>query len=183
MKIDILGTESLGLRGLSCLVRTANRHILFDPGVSLGYKRHGLLPHPAQVAVGAGARSSIISALRGATDVVFSHFHGDHVPLVDANPYQMPARDVVDVLRHVRLWTKDLDGESDRIRGRIQSLFELLDRELRNAAGQHSGPLSFSAPVPHGQNGSSQGNVMMTRVQEAGDVFVHASDIQLLNPG
>lgn len=34
-------------------------------------------------------RERIVAALAGATDVVFSRFHGDHVPLAEANPYQL----------------------------------------------------------------------------------------------
>lgn len=52
MHIEVLGTESLSVRGLSCVVEVENRKIVIDPGLALGYRRHGLLPHPAQVAVG-----------------------------------------------------------------------------------------------------------------------------------
>jgi len=97
MQIEILGTESLGVRGLSCVVTTKDRKIVIDPGIALGYSRYGLLPHPLQVAVGETVRKNILKALADATDVVFSHLHGDHVPLVDANPYQMPAGKVAAV--------------------------------------------------------------------------------------
>jgi predicted metallo-beta-lactamase superfamily hydrolase len=50
MQIEILGTESLGVRGLCCAVRTKGRKVVIDPGVALGFRRHGLLPHPVQVA-------------------------------------------------------------------------------------------------------------------------------------
>ena len=48
MYIEILGAESLGVRGLSCVVGVNDRKIVIDPGLALGYRRHGLLPHPAQ---------------------------------------------------------------------------------------------------------------------------------------
>lgn len=50
MHINILGTESLGVRGLCCLVELSGRKILIDPGVALGWSRHRFLPHPFQVA-------------------------------------------------------------------------------------------------------------------------------------
>ena len=37
MDIEILGTESLGVRGLSCVVKADGRNIVIDPGVALGY--------------------------------------------------------------------------------------------------------------------------------------------------
>jgi predicted metallo-beta-lactamase superfamily hydrolase len=100
MKIEIVGAESLGVRGLCCLVSFDNRRVFIDPGVALGHIRHGLMPHPFQVALGARIRERIIRETNLATDVVFSHFHGDHVPLADANPYQLPlSADYMEVKR------------------------------------------------------------------------------------
>lgn len=85
MRIEILATESLGVRGLCCVVEVAGRSILIDPGMAMGYIRHGLMPHPVQVAAGERIREGIVAAARAATDVVISHFPGDHVPVVDAD--------------------------------------------------------------------------------------------------
>ncbi len=181
MKIEILGTESLGVRGLSCVVQLHDRKIVIDPGVALGYHRHGLLPHPFQVAVGSRVREKIIAALADATDIVISHFHGDHVPLTDANPYQLAAQRVLPFLRTPRLWCKGPDDLSFHMRQRYHNLEAFFGRQLPNAEGKSVGPLSFSFPVPHGEVGSRLGTVMMTRIAEDGEVFVHASDIQLMS--
>jgi len=79
MKIEILGTESLGVRGMCCLVTIGNRKILIDPGIALGYTRHGLLPHSFQVAMDEKIQDRIVDAWSSATDIVISHFHGDHI--------------------------------------------------------------------------------------------------------
>jgi predicted metallo-beta-lactamase superfamily hydrolase len=89
MDIEIVGAESLGVRGLCCVVNTRGRKILIDPGVALGYTRFRLLPHPIQVAVDERIQRRIIHEWATATDIVISHFHGDHVPLANANPYQL----------------------------------------------------------------------------------------------
>jgi predicted metallo-beta-lactamase superfamily hydrolase len=52
---------------------------------------------------------------------------------------------------------------------------------LQVAEGRSAGPLSFSRSVPHGAAGSSTGSLMMTRIEMDKRVFVHASDIQLLD--
>ncbi len=39
MKIEIIGAESLGVRGLCCLVTAAERKILIDPGMAPGVCR------------------------------------------------------------------------------------------------------------------------------------------------
>lgn len=181
MKIEIISAESLGVRGLSCEVQLADRKIVIDPGVALGYHRYGLLPHPFQVAVGSSVREKIIAALADATDVVFSHFHGDHIPLTDANPYQLAAQRVMPLLRTPRLWCKGPEGLSLHMRQRYDKLTSLLGQPLPNAEGKSDGALSFSLPVPHGEAASKLGTVMMTRIAEEGEVFVHASDIQLMN--
>jgi len=181
MHIRFIGTESLGVRGLSCVAETESRKILIDPGLALGYRRHGLLPHPAQVAVGEQVRHRILAELEDATDVVMSHFHGDHVPLPDANPYQLKAQQAVPACRIARLWTKGPQGLSDNMLRRRESLSKVLGRELPNAEGQADGALTFSLPVPHGRPNTRLGTVMMTRIAWKDTVFVHASDIQLLD--
>lgn len=49
------------------------------------------------------------------------------------------------------------------------------------AHAMHDRLLRFSPPVPHGQGGLPFGSVMLTHVDGDGCVFVHASDIQLLD--
>lgn len=181
MEIQILGAESLGVRGLSCVVRTDDRTILIDPGLALGYHRHGLLPHPAQVAVGECVRGKILSTLEEASDVVLSHLHGDHIPLPDANPYQILARRAAPLCRTVRLWVKGRTGLSRPMIDRRTALSEVLERRLPSADGLVDGALSFSPPVAHGEPDTYLGTVIMTRVEDKGVVFVHAPDIQLLD--
>jgi predicted metallo-beta-lactamase superfamily hydrolase len=72
MQIKIIGTESLGVRGLCCVIETGNRKIVIDPGVALGYQRFGLLPHPFQVAVGERIRWEIIEHIKDSTDIVIA---------------------------------------------------------------------------------------------------------------
>jgi uncharacterized protein len=181
MNVEILGTESLGVRGLCCVVETQDRKIVIDPGLALGYQRDGLLPHPAQVAVGEEVRRTIVAALEDATDAVMSHFHGDHVPLPDANPYQLQAQQVAPLCRTIRLWAKGIEGLSPRMAQRRAVLAEILGRELPNAEGKDNGMLAFSRSMPHGTRNSHLGTLMMTRVMDGDAVFVHASDIQLLD--
>ena len=61
MRLDILAAESLGVRGLCCLVEAGDRAIVIDPGVALGDWRYGLPPHPVQVAAGRAVRRRIVT--------------------------------------------------------------------------------------------------------------------------
>ena len=181
MKIKILGSESLGVRGLSCVIETEDRKIIIDPGVALGYQRHNLLPHPFQIAMGSSVRREIVRALEDCTDVVFSHYHGDHIPLVNANPYQLSAHKVSPHFQKTRLWCKDLKNLSPTMAKRSFDLSQVLGRRFTGSEGQTDGLLCFSQSMSHGEAGGSMGTVMMTRVEDTEEVFVHASDIQLLD--
>ncbi|KQC02906.1 MAG: hypothetical protein APR55_07470 [Methanolinea sp. SDB] len=180
MEVLVIGTESLGVRGLSCMVYAGSRRYLIDPGVALGYVRSGLLPHPCQVAVGDAVRDRIIQAFSEATDIVVSHYHGDHVPLADANPYQLPlAR--VPVRKEVPVWAKGPSGLSSLSLGRRQDLLGRGGWNMVPAEGESRHNLSFSRSVPHGSTLSRIGDVMMTCIRDGDESFVHASDIQMLN--
>jgi len=122
-----------------------------------------------------------LAELKEATDVVMSHFHGDHVPLPNANPYQLRAQRVAPLCQTTRFWAKGPKGLSHNMVRRREALRKVLERALPNAEGQRDGPLVFSPPVPLGEPGSRLGTVMMTRIESEDTVFVHASDIQLLN--
>jgi len=181
MQIEILGAESLGVRGLCTVVRTKDRKVVIDPGVALGFNRHGLMPHPVQVIASERTRRLIEKALENATDIVISHYHGDHIPLVDANPYQLSVERVAKLCQRPRFWTKGTKDISYNQAHRASALASSLGRTLPNAEGMKDGPLAFSLPVPHGERWGRGGSVIMTRVEEDGEVFVHASDIQMLS--
>jgi len=181
MNIEILGAESLGVRSLCCFVKTGNRKILIDPGVALGYMRYGLLPHPVQVAMDERVQKKIINMWSQATDIVISHFHGDHVPLIDANPYQLNLRRIIGLNQRVRIFTKNLSNLSAIEKKRVESLPQDLKNKLISAEGKREEPMIFSNAVPHGKSKDNSETVMMTKLEEDNEAFVHASDIQLLN--
>jgi uncharacterized protein len=181
MKIEIIGTESLGVRGLSCFVESKNYKIFIDPGISLGYKRYGLLPHPFQVAVGERIQRKIIKRWGEATHIVVSHFHGDHIPLVDANPYQLGIEKIIGLNTGVEILTKDLSTLSDIEKKRVESFPACIKNRLVSVEGKNRKHIDFSESVPHGLSDELSQMVMMTRIEEKDIIFVHASDIQLLN--
>ena len=180
MKIEIIAAESLGVRGLCCFVRTKNKKILIDPGIALGYSRHGLLPHPFQVAVDERIQKKIIRRWFESTDIIISHFHGDHVPLADANPYQLNIKKISGLNRAVRIWSKTSDHFSPIEKKRAEHLENILNTSLIPAESGKTGIITFSDPLPHGRKSHNEQTVIMTRIEE-NTVFVHASDIQLLN--
>jgi len=180
MNIEIIGTESLGVRGLCCFVTTAKQRILIDPGIALGYNRYGLLPHPFQVAVDERIQKTILQRWSEATDIVISHFHGDHIPLVDANPYQFNIKKITGLNPDVRMWAKNQSNLHPIEEKRAESLSAILKNGLTSTGGLKHGVMTFSGPVSHGGKRNNPQTVMMTRIEED-RVFVHTSDTQLLD--
>jgi predicted metallo-beta-lactamase superfamily hydrolase len=106
---------------------------VIDPGVALGYRRYGLLTHPLQVAAGRRVHDNILQALANATDVIFSHFHGDHVPLLNANPYQLSVNELPSCFFQLRCWSKSDDDLSAEMRQRFHNLANLLGTNMQLA--------------------------------------------------
>ncbi|NMG83128.1 MAG: MBL fold metallo-hydrolase [Methanosarcinales archaeon] len=165
---------------LSCFVRTGKQRILIDPGISLGYNRYGLLPHPFQVAVDERIQKKIVQRWSEATDIVISHFHGDHIPLKDANPYQFSIKKITGLNPDVRIWAKNPSHLHPIEEKRVESLSAILKNDFVAAEGIKHGAMTFSGPVFHGGKRNNPQTVMMTRIKED-RVFVHTSDIQLLD--
>jgi predicted metallo-beta-lactamase superfamily hydrolase len=180
LDVKIIGTESLGVRGLCCAIETNNRKIVIDPGISLGYMRKGLMPHPVQIGVCEIIRTRILKELEDATDIVFSHFHGDHIPLYDANPYQLSIDQVKKLPRNCKIWANCTDVSSIKMQQRAEALVLGLNCSFSEAIGAVDDSLFFFSPVPHGEEDSHLGDVTMTKITDGKDVFIHASDIQFL---
>jgi len=180
MQIEILGCESFGARSLACSIKTGKKKILIDPGVALARLRYGLPPHPVEVAAALKIRKKILHAVEGATDIVISHYHGDHMPMKAEDPYQLPV-EALPSLEGIRVWCKGPEKISGLSAHRRKEFFHFLGSSLPSAEGSSFDCISFSPPVPHGTRDKGFGTVMMTRVCEGDEVFVHSSDIQLLD--
>ncbi|MEO0050113.1 MAG: hypothetical protein ABIK42_03115 [candidate division WOR-3 bacterium] len=179
MRIRIIGAESLGVRSMCCVVETANRRVVIDPGVALAPLRFGLPPHPVELKRAAEIRDEILTEIGAATDIVISHFHGDHAPLAEPDPSQVPLLDFINHLGGAKIWVKSRQGNTRLMDKRLGDFVRLLGERVFDADGKNDGELAFSLPVLHGKMG--RGTVMMTTVVDSEMCFVHASDIQLLD--
>ncbi|MEO0079329.1 MAG: hypothetical protein ABIK44_01450 [candidate division WOR-3 bacterium] len=178
MKVRLIACDSLGVRSMCCVVETASRRILIDPGVALAPKRFSLEPHPVELEAAARVRAAILSELSQATDVVISHFHGDHAPMAAPDQSQLPLADFTNHLGSARIWVKGGKGISRLCAERYAAARRVLADRLIEADNRQDGGLTFSGPVPHGDLG---GSVLMTLVTDGTERFVHASDMQLLD--
>lgn len=153
--------------------------VLIDPGISLGFTRWGLHPHPIQAAAGDIIRKEIIEAWRSATDIVVSHPHGDHIPLPDANPFQLHLRSVIGLNDDAKIWIIGGTYALGRARIRLEALEEAFHGKVVEVErdGLSSGPISFHGPVPHGEGSHTM--VMLTMVDYGDGRVLHVPDTQL----
>ncbi|NPA98798.1 MAG: MBL fold metallo-hydrolase [Crenarchaeota archaeon] len=151
MEIELLGTESLGVRGLSCYIDTGSHRILIDPGVALGYTRWKLHPHPLQALMGDIIRAKITMYWKKADYIVLTHMHGDHVPLYNANPFQLDLY-MLDHHGDKKIIAPHPSILNKKERIRLAKIHELYGERLitiKWRAGE-IGPVRFFGPYNHG---------------------------------
>jgi len=180
VKLYIAGSESLGVRGLSCFIDLGNRLFLIDPGVALGYTRYGLHPHPLQAAFSEITKILIAMFWRRATDIIVTHLHGDHVPLPNANPFQLPLGLLGGLDREALLWVKGRGLLKGREIARFEGLMNYFSGRAVyiTAEGASDDVVRFSGPYPHGLN--TETKVFIVGIGEGPNSIVHLSDTQLL---
>lgn len=161
------------------MVELRNRRVLIDPGVALVPFQFKLSPHKVEIERAAKIREIILTEVELATDVVISHFYGDHVPLYYPDSVQLSLTDFVKRLGKSSLWVKGSAGNTRLMEERFRDTGRILGEGMVEGDGKDLSGLSFSSPVWHG--GKSRGMVLMTRISEGKDVFVYGSDIQLLD--
>jgi predicted metallo-beta-lactamase superfamily hydrolase len=186
MQFHILAAESFGVRSLATLVTTGGRRILIDPGESVAPRRYGLPPHPLELEASRAARREIIAAAEVADTIVITHYHHDHFTPEEDRPEEFSTPESARALYAGKeILAKDWRARINRSqRVRAERFVATMGREARPADGRAFGAIRFSPAVPHGAAGSAQGWVVMVVIEgDDGRRLVHASDIQLLDPG
>jgi len=179
--LNILASESLGVRSMAAVVYGGDFKLIVDPGLALAPRRARLGPGAEEVEAAARVQRSLRNELNGATHVAITHFHGDHHPMAEADSSQLSALKVSRSLAEAELFSIGKKEISKRQTHRKYLLEKLIGRKTIDAAGQTFGPFTFSLPVPHGEGGHRSSSVMMVLVDTGEHMVAHGSDIQLLN--
>jgi predicted metallo-beta-lactamase superfamily hydrolase len=177
LKLSILGCESLGVRGLSSFIEHRGFSVLIDPGVALGYTRMGFHPHPIQAVAGDEARSRIITLWGRADYIILTHLHGDHVPLFNANPFQLNLYSLGRT--NAEIIVPNMTLLTGRMRVRLEKIIEAYNGRITMIEGNtlEKGPITVYGPYRHGL---SKTGVYIVKV-DLGERIVHLSDTELLN--
>ncbi len=170
----------MGSRGMATVVDTGSYKIFIDPGVSYAPRRYGLPPHELELER-FNKHLEMIHYEVGDSDIlIISHYHRDHYLYREGEEQYYRGKIV---------YLKDPENNinhSQRVRAYVllnkMGIRDLV-RELHIADGSSyvvdkDVRLVFSKPVPHGEEGTPLGYVIMTLLDIGGYRVVHASDVQ-----
>jgi uncharacterized protein len=174
MKITPLAADSLGARSMATLVETPDVTILLDPSVRLAPFRYDLRPHPTEEARQKELWRVIKEAAKKAEVLTVSHYHYDH-----HNP------DAPSIFRGKLAYLKDGKVNINRSQRERASAFvralKKYPQEIQAADGNFvdfgGTEVTFSPAVPHGYN-DELGYVVMVRIAQGDEVFVHTGDVE-----
>jgi hypothetical protein len=168
-------------------VETPDLKLLIDAGVALG-PRFGKLPHPREYQARNECRARIRSHAEKADAIVVSHYHNDHhTPNYTETVWVgSSAQEAEQIYKDKLVLVKDIRNSinfNQRRRGwMFQRFVKRTGGKCEVADGRSfefgSTTVTLSQPVPHGEELSEMGWVLMTCVQFGGETFLHASDVQ-----
>jgi len=182
-----VGFESLGVRSMCTFVETPDVRLLIDAGVALG-PRFRKLPHPREYQARNECRARIRDYAAKADVVVISHYHNDHhTPNYTENVWLGSSGEEAEgIYREKTVLAKDIRNSinfNQRRRGwMFQRFVKRIGSKCETADGKSfefgSTKISLSQPVPHGEESSELGWVLMTCIRSGEETFLHASDVQ-----
>jgi predicted metallo-beta-lactamase superfamily hydrolase len=192
MQVRLVAFESMGVRSMCTHVVTGDVSVVIDAGVAC-HERSGVLPHPLEYEALVRKRGEILSLSRDADLVVVSHYHIHHFSLpVDDLATTFCTRPMSDeIFSGKALFCKDPERsvteiqrkrglEFRRVYGQGSPRYEVVDGRSFVFGGTR---ISFSKPLWHGPEGTVQGWVVGTCIEDGEATLVHASDVQLLDQG
>ena len=182
-----VGFESLGVRSMCTFIETPDVQVLVDAGVALG-PRLRRLPHPREYQARNECRAKIREFAERADVITVSHYHNDHhTPNYTETVWLgSSAEEAEQIYRGKVVLVKDVRNAinfSQRRRGwMFQQFVKKIGGRCEVADGKTfeygSTKVRMSEPVPHGEERSGLGWVLMTTVQSGEEKVLHASDVQ-----
>jgi len=168
-------------------VETPDVRILIDAGVALG-PRFGKKPHPMEYQARAVCRARIREYASKSQVIIISHYHNDHhtpnyteavwLGSSTQEAEQIYSNKIV-ILKNIR----DSINLAQRKRGwMFQRFLKTIGSTCQVADGAKfefgKTIVRMSEPVPHGEETSGLGWVLMTTIESEHKKIMHASDVQ-----
>ncbi len=182
-----LAFESLGVRSMCTLVRTRDVVLLLDAGVALG-PRFRLMPHPREFRARDEARERINQAAATARVVTISHYHNDHHtpnyvdPVWLGSSPELSEKTYKGKIVLAKDFRKNINTAQRRRGWMFKQAAEKWAEKFEVADGRAfqfgKTAVRFSEPVPHGEDESGLGWVLICTVEMGGERLVFAPDVQ-----
>jgi len=173
MKIRPLAADSMGARSMATLVETPDVTVLIDPSVRLGPYRYDLPPHETEKARQKDLWQGIRDAAKTADVLTVSHYHYDHHNPQAPSVYRGKLTFLKDGKFHINRSQRERAGAFVRALKSYPKEVQVADGNQMDFGGTE---LLFSPALPHGYN-DELGYVVMTRIAQGPEVFVHTSDV------
>jgi predicted metallo-beta-lactamase superfamily hydrolase len=180
MRVELLGFDSMGTRGMAVFLEVNGTTIFIDPGANLAPRRHGLPPHRLELEALDRTLGRIHELMGEAEHVVISHYHRDHFLYRRGEEDYYNGKNV-----YAKDYTRDINFSQ---RSRAYNLFvtrgvsemvrKLEFADNRSFKINEDLSIEFSPPLPHGPEGTRLGFILYTVVKTSELTLVHASDAQ-----
>jgi predicted metallo-beta-lactamase superfamily hydrolase len=184
-----LAFESFGARSMCTFVQTPDVSVLLDAGVSVCPWRFNLLPHPLEFQNIQTLRNKIATVADRAQIVTVSHYHYDHhTPsfedwIVNWTLQSETARQIYQ--NKVLLIKSPKKNINKSQRERAETFLETGAKHAKTVKEADdkifvygNTTLQFSKAVPHGEDNSTMGYVIMLTIEHGNERFMFAPDIQ-----
>jgi predicted metallo-beta-lactamase superfamily hydrolase len=177
MEVIPVAFDSMGARGMSCLVHTKGESFMIDPGVNLGPRRHKLPPHPLEEEKKSVLWKRIEKEIKKVQTVILTHYHYDHL---NPEAYHVFFGKRV-ILKHPH---DNLNYNQQRRASLLLDSIKGKSSEIIFADGARRDfkdlNLTFSDAVPHGLD-TKRGCVVQVVFEEPGCRFLFTSDVEGAN--
>ena len=174
MKITPLAADSLGARSMATFVETPDVKILIDPGVRLGPYRYDLPPHEIEEDRRRDLWHRIRDVAKKADLLTVSHYHFDHHEPDAPSMYKGKRAFLKDGKFHINRSQRERASAFVKALKKYPEEIQISDGNALDLGGTE---IVFSPAVPHGYT-DELGYVVMVRVAQGGETFVHTSDVQ-----
>jgi len=187
IKIRPLAAESLGVRSMATFVKTPDVNVLIDASAALGF-RYGLVPHPLEYKAVEKATREIMRYAYYTDVVTISHMHWDHFkPFFEEYRYIWSSKEIADTIYADKTilgkdYQKNINFSQKKRGYSFYKNVEKVAKKIDFADGKSyvfgDTIIKFSVPVPHGEENTPLGYVLMCTIKYEDETFIHTSDVQ-----
>jgi len=178
MEVTPIAFDSFGVRSMATLVKVSDKTILLDPGLSVSQRRFNLPPTGIELNILNLLKKKIVSLSKDVNVIIISHFHTEHY----TPPFET---DATSIYKEKVIFAKDRHAKCNFDQRRDGKKFELFAKKIAKDFDFVDGKTKeldniqfrFSEPIWHGQEGTTDGYVLLTTIDYKGKRILHAPDV------